>query len=303
MKLPVLFLLVYSLSQCKTETIYEGMNCNNGCTDNSSHSDQYWCNQRRAGEGEDVFRCAPRTWDGGTCVSDCGAHPDKEDDGSTWCRTNYHKNEWEKCGREGKTINGKDCLKECNNNGKDYWWCYTAEDKSWDYCSPPTQVIRVSYTSYGLLCKNPCDRHGEDYLWCWRSLRWLSSKKTDKPNWGYCSRDSKHTRYDEPCTNECAERGENYYWCNTKSSWDYCSPRVESNWTLTNKGIRCVGVCDPDWGYCAAYGRAGRDNWFAPCVQGKEEYVYNYWLYYVFLILVIIVFFLAVCCFFLFCTK
>ena len=57
----VLVLLVHKLSVCWSEVPYHGMECDNGCDGNNTASGKYWCDTRRAGEGEDVWRCAELT--------------------------------------------------------------------------------------------------------------------------------------------------------------------------------------------------------------------------------------------------
>jgi len=252
MKSSILALLVHTFSICWSEVPYHGMKCDNGCG-NSNNSTDKWCDTRRAGNGEEVWRCAELTRYGYLCVSSC----DHVGESYTWCRTGHHSSDdWEYCSKQGVTIYGKKCLDKCRRKD-DYWWCTVAGD-SWDYCSPPSEVTPASYTINGQECIGECGQKGENYWWCSKSRRQKSSGRGNSPDasWDYCSPDSKHTRYNKRCTNGCAARGESYYWCNTGSSWDYCSPRMEVEYTYTRDGKLCVGKCHA--GYCPAMGAYGK---------------------------------------------
>jgi len=253
MKILAVLLFVHHLSVSVCEIPYAGMTCDNGCSNsNSNDSDNFWCDKRRRGEGEDVWRCAELTRYGHLCVSDC-YHRNGET--YTSCRTGHHLSKaWEYCSKEGVTYNGKKCVDQCQSNG-DYWWCNTA-DESWDYCSPPNEVTPASYTIDGQECVGRCDQRGKNYWWCYKSMRYkrCSGGAGEDDHWDYCSPDSKHTRYNEPCTNSCGHHGESYYWCRTANSWDYCSPKMDVNYTYSNDGGLCVGICD---GKCPVLGYDG----------------------------------------------
>jgi len=245
MKILAVLLFVHHLSVSVCEIPYEGMACDNGCSNsNSTDTDNFWCHKRRRGDGEDVWRCAELTRYGNLCVSDC---EQRHGETHTSCRTGHHLwKSWEYCSKEGVTYNGKECLDQCQRHN-DYWWCTTA-DESWDYCSPPNKVTPVSYTIYGQECIGGCGQQGKNYWWCTKSMRWkkLGSSGSSDADWDYCSPDSKHTRYNEPCTNSCGRYGEAYYWCRTGmgyNGWDYCSPKMDVNYTYSNDGGLCVGIC------------------------------------------------------------
>merc|ERR1712211_62004 len=65
-----------------------------------------------------------------------------------WCR-HSGDGSWDYCSLDEKhTRYGEDCTSACTNEGKDYFWCDTAD--GWDYCSPKCAFIRVSFAPEGL---------------------------------------------------------------------------------------------------------------------------------------------------------
>ena len=71
-----------------------------------------------------------------------------------WCWTNAQNvvsDYWEKCGTskgdQSFTVKGVPCQSNCEMKSKalteDYWWCRDDDQdpSSWDYCSPPGQVL------------------------------------------------------------------------------------------------------------------------------------------------------------------
>lgn len=265
MKTPVLFLLVCTVRLCRCESLYQGLTCDNWCAEpNDPDPEKYWCNQRRAGEGEQVWRCADRTRYGYLCVSPCANNGKSY----TWCRTGHHLNkDWEYCSRGGVSIYGKKCVSECKrpNYRGSYWWCDT-EDGSWDYCSPPSEVTPVSYTIYGQEGIGACGQNGKDYWWCSKSMRWEGSGRAGAgadDHWDYCSPDSRHTRYNKECSYDCDTYGESYYHCYDQNrDWDYCSPPMDVNYTYTNEGYLCAGRCA---GWCPVLGASGRSHFYSRC--------------------------------------
>lgn len=262
MNISIQLILVYLSGLCICESPYHhGMACNNNCAGaDEDDPDKFWCGQRRAGEGEQVWRCADATRYGYLCASTCDHHGESY----TWCRTGFHlKKDWEYCSLPGESIYGKKCASECKRRGTSYWWCDTQDD-SWDYCSPPQQVTPVSYTVHGQECLGGCAQNGEEYWWCGKSMRWEGSGRARTgadDSWDYCSPDSHHTRYNQTCFNNCDHYGESYNWCytNQKRDWDYCSPRVDVNYTYSNEGYLCVGRCV---GWCPVLGGSGSNAYY-----------------------------------------
>jgi len=264
-----LLLLVLSLGLCDVD--WEGRSCSNQCdTDNDT-----WCGERRQGKGENVFRCADLTRYGHICVTGCRSRGESYN----WCRTKHHLSDsWEYCGEQGHTRYGKKCVGECAQKGKDYWWCYTQGD-NWEYCSPPSEVIPVSYTINGQECVGSCSKWGEKYWWCVKSRRWdsrSSAKSSESADdyWDYCSPDSHHTRYNEPCVTDCDHGGYSYYWCLTNKktkSWEYCSPKIEANYTHSNSGYLCVGRCH---GWCAVLGGQGKNGYWDYCGASSVQKIH-----------------------------
>ena len=110
---------------------------------------------------EDWAYCSPtydnvqRTIKDEECLSDCTDFT---------CKT---KSTYEKCSSEsvdedlasltwpthhGFTIYGATCFSGCQKY-EDYWFCYTTQSGSWDYCSPPRDP---QSTYLGKVCKTDC---------------------------------------------------------------------------------------------------------------------------------------------------
>jgi len=246
-----------------------------------------------------VERCFDKTRYGADCLFACkqgGHEAEGTEEDYYWCWTGWHEPvAWDYCAPEGETRYGAWCATECAQNGKDYWWCYTAYDSegsptAWEYCSPPSQVkvSQATYTTQGQICNGDCDTHGEEYWWCEKSRRW-GGKAADK-TWGYCSpkatvqntgsqnslvEDDARTIYNKPCKDACESRGEQYFWCNTlDNSWDYCSPKVVSAEPAIAKGGRpCAGICDKmgkSYKWCSVVSVTD------PSIKGLSGYWWDY---------------------------
>ena len=122
---------------------------------------------------------------GKLCQTRC---EENESGTSKWCAYRVPATDgqdWDYCSSPNKTITNKDCKGECKKEGKNYYWCKTAN--SWDYCSPEQEINElrlkwkghryISGTVYGKYCATPCRKNVTGYWWC------------DKVGvgWDYCS--------------------------------------------------------------------------------------------------------------------
>jgi len=85
----------------------------------------------------------------------------------------------------GQTRYGAACVGDCAQRGKNYWWCYTdKEEKEWEYCSPPGEVLDTAYTVNGQDCVGECGTQGEKYWWYYKSPKCITdSGKTGAKDW------------------------------------------------------------------------------------------------------------------------
>jgi len=227
---------------------------------------------------------------------------------------------WEYCAPPGRTRYNVPCVSECAQKGKDYWWCYTAEDESkWEYCSPSSQVKvkKLTYTVNGQECDGDCGTHGEKYWWCKKPQRWPPKSGKGGSNgdstWDYCSPQAiqnsgsqnstvtgnSFTRYNIACKDACEGRGEDYFWCHTiDNSWDYCSPKAVEP-VIARGGRPCVGICDymgKSYEWCNVWnaGYSGASNWWDYCGEGTEA-AWKSWIPTIIIIATVILI-VIVCC-------
>jgi len=217
-----------------------GYTTNNAkCTDRCGKhgEDYYWCHTDKNDKSK-WDKCSPQgrlkpvqyTYKKSLCISECQKWGEKY----FWCKKNMDyctgggrgescDDAWDYCSPDPMhTRYNKKCKKRCNNNGKDYYWCYE-EDGNWDYCSPAPKMgvdvkDYVEVTIHGVKCSNACKRSSSGYYWC--------KQYGQKDTWDYCSLSPKRTIYNKNCKDRCSRRDEDYFWCNTDDSWDYCSPKA-----------------------------------------------------------------------------
>ena len=94
-----------------------------------------------------------------------------------WCWTNAHadgqSDYWEKCGTskgdQSYTVKGVPCQSICEMKesplSNNYWWCRDDDQDpdSWDYCSPPGQVL-ISNRSFSRASKSRYARLNIQYM-------------------------------------------------------------------------------------------------------------------------------------------
>ncbi|XP_044888531.1 endonuclease domain-containing 1 protein-like [Mauremys mutica] len=98
------------------------------------------------------------------CTEECTVNPESEvyecsrGDGSITKCSPY--------GYSMQTISGKVCRSDhpCGLYGKRYFWCYTDDEKNWDYCCSP---------------QHRCGKHGYNYQWCYI--------RDPEKSWQYCA--------------------------------------------------------------------------------------------------------------------
>merc|ERR1711902_290167 len=98
------------------------------------------------------------------------------------------------------------------------------EEKEWEYCSPPGEVLDTAYTVNGQDCVGECGTQGEKYWWCQKSPKVIThtGKSAAKDHdWDYCSPNSQSTRWCDKSPKFVGHNGKNVV---VDHNWDYCSP-------------------------------------------------------------------------------
>lgn len=250
------------------------------CSNKCSNSGEAWCNQWRRVDGAvSPSLCSQWGSNERRCLTSC----EKDGEDYSWCKTGFN---WEYCSEEGFTTRDQPCTGPCQvltrSGNSNYSWCNTdKEDTSkWDYCSMPSTVEKVHYSSNGQECSGECAQAGEDYWWCYKALRWGGKHKD--AYWGYCSPSPDRTRYNKPCLDECATRGSDNFWCNIAGdTWDYCSPAVPAESPRTAGGMPCHGACDyfsSSYQYCTAFTMDYEGFWDYCGASSSNQVLASFWL-------------------------
>uniref|UniRef100_A0A8C5FS42 Uncharacterized protein n=1 Tax=Gadus morhua TaxID=8049 RepID=A0A8C5FS42_GADMO len=157
------------------------------------------------------------TYNGDTCVDECRYYSSKE---YYWCRT---LSGWGYCSpQQDKTYKRENCRSDhkCGFYGSTYSWCYTTNNKDYDYCGlvVPRMCPRTSLqlTCNFENCINDCTYSKKMHsFWCYT-----------KNSWDYCSPIQDFTYKGTPCRSghECGSHGYSYSWCYTtdNNDYDYC---------------------------------------------------------------------------------
>ena len=92
-------------------------------------------------------------------------------DGYFTCLQSAHSRDyWEKCGtQKGKqsyTERGVACQSACEKKGEAYYWCRDDDQasSSWDYCSPPGQVLIICFQFKLNQETNRCSQCNTQYM-------------------------------------------------------------------------------------------------------------------------------------------